>query len=695
MAKGFWFMKQHLFPWLLELSRERKRTLQIGTDLSLLTLSFVLAMALRLESFSFVGRGDVWLCFLVGLPPIVATFHHLGLYNAITRFITLGTLKPVFFGVVAAAMAIGLGSALQGMPVPATVPVIFAGLAFMLVGGVRFAMRTALSVLPIENRKRVLIYGAGEAGRQLKNSLETSREYVPVAFIDDKATLHGAIISGLRVHPRAQIRQLLRQFEIDRILLAIPSARREDRARIVARLEPLPVRVQTIPAMADLVSGKARISEFREVASDDLLGRDQVPALDALMHADIGGKVVLVTGAGGSIGSELCRQIAALGPQHLLLLDTSEYALYQIDRELKDLRGKDNSAPRVTPLTGSVRDTHRVRAILSRFRVDTIYHAAAYKHVLMSEVNMVEAIRNNVFGTLVLARAAIDAGVGAFILVSTDKAVRPTGLMGASKRLAELICQALASEHPQTRFCMVRFGNVLDSSGSVIPRFRRQIASGGPVTVTHRNVTRYFMTITEAAQLVIQAGGMARGGDVFVLDMGEPVKILDLAKRMIRLSGLLPHVENEPFAGGSDGDCIEIVFTGLDNGEKLVEELLIERNATGTAHPRIMTATETSMPWAALEPLLRAMQAACDANDLARLCRIIAEAPTAYTPDGRIIDPFWNLDDAPAAELRPKSAAAHTPHEGIAPPPAPAPRAEPRLALATAMVAEAFAITKH
>lgn len=655
-------MEKPLFAWLLSLSRNQKRTLQLVADLLLMMFAFAAAMTLRLERLDFLANKDAWLCFILGLSPALITFHFMGLYNSVIRYILLGTLKSVFAGVLAAAVTMSLARVLFGLQVPASVPAIFALISFLLVGGIRFAMRTFLSKLPVEQRAKVLIYGAGVAGRQLKSSLDTSREYLPVAFVDDKAALHGAIISGLCVHPRTEIRALIHQHRIERVLLAIPSARREARARILARLEPLPVRVQTIPAMADLVSGKARISEFREVAVEDLLGRDAVPARQELMHADIKGKVVLVTGAGGSIGAELCRQIIALEPSHLVMLDISEFSLYVIDQELSDLQREKTSPVEVTPLTGSVQSAARVAAILRRFHVETIYHAAAYKHVPMAELNVVEAVQNNVLGTLVVAKAAVEAGVRAFILVSTDKAVRPTSIMGASKRMAELICQALAKEQTQTRFCLVRFGNVLGSSGSVIPRFRKQIGVGGPVTVTHPEIIRYFMTIPEAAQLVIQAGGMARGGDVFVLDMGEPVKIIALAKQMIRLSGLTPVVANEPVPDLYESDVIEIVYTGLRPGEKLFEELLIGDNATGTAHPRIMTATESALDWALLEPLLQALEAACRTYDLPRLRRIMAEAPTAYRPDTVISDPFWNAGGEVKDEFRSPDAA-RTAHE--------------------------------
>jgi FlaA1/EpsC-like NDP-sugar epimerase len=469
--------------------------------------------------------------------------------------------------------------------------------------------------------------------------------------------LHGTQIGGLLVFSPGRLEEIIRDYNARVVLLAIPSISRSARAAIVARLEQLPVRVQIIPGTADMVSGRAASAEIREVMVEDLLGRDPVPPNRPLMAATTTGKAVMVTGAGGSIGSELCRQILREGPRVLVLLELSEYALYQIDEELRALAAAERPGVRIVPLLGSVGDTDRVTTILRQFEVETIYHAAAYKHMPIVEQNMIEGLSNNVFGTLNLARAAVAAGVGNFILISTDKAVRPTNIMGASKRMAELICQALEAQSPRTRFSIVRFGNVLGSSGSVIPRFRKQIAQGGPVTVTDPEIARYFMTVSEAAQLVIQAAGLAKGGDVFVLDMGQPVRIVELAQRMIRLSGYVPQIVEDParLRLPCPADVIPITFTQMRTGEKLVEELLTDASAAQTAHPRILTTMEPSLPWDRLVRLLDRLRDACRADDLPRIRSILVAAPTGYVPAARIVDLTWTDLDM-LGEARPRTA---------------------------------------
>jgi FlaA1/EpsC-like NDP-sugar epimerase len=512
------------------------------------------------------------------------------------------------------------------------VPVIYAMLALVLLGGLRFAMRQFLLMGSKRPRTRVIIYGAGASGRQLQLSLVNGPEYLPVAFVDDDSALQGRFIGNCQIFRPEDLPQIIRDYAATTLLLAMPSVSRGERARVLHRIGKLPIQIQTIPGIADLVSGRTQINEISDVPVEDLLGRDPVPPRPELMDHDIRGRVVMVTGAGGSIGSELCRQIIDQGPQKLVLFEQSEFNLYAIDQEMQSrtLAG----AVEIVPIIGSVQNTGRVTSALRDHGVETIYHAAAYKHVPLVERNVVEGVRNNVFGTQDLVEAAVATGVKAFILISTDKAVRPTNVMGASKRMAELVCQAMAAAQPTggTRISMVRFGNVLGSSGSVIPLFRRQIAAGGPVTVTHPDITRYFMTIPEAAQLVIQAGAMSKGGDVFVLDMGEPVRISDLAQRMIQLSGLKP-VLIPPGATarpiGEDGD-IEVRFSGLRPGEKLYEELLVGENAEGTGHPRIMTAHETFLTLDQLAPLLERLKQHCLAHDVPAIRALLSEAPTGY-----------------------------------------------------------------
>nr|WP_274425101.1 nucleoside-diphosphate sugar epimerase/dehydratase [Chelativorans sp. YIM 93263] len=563
----------------------------------------------------------------------------LGFYRSVIRYISRRALRVILLGIFASSVALFAFSQLLDLPIPRSVPAIYAVLATISVGGARFLLQLLFLHQQDQQKTRVIVYGAGESGRQLLNALQHGREYAPVALVDDSVALQGTDIGGYRVHSPNSLEQLVSNRKAQMILLAVPSASRTARKAILERLEPLPVHIQTIPGIADLVSGDAQINEFREVPIEDLLGRDPVPPRVELMDANIREKAVLVTGAGGSIGSELCRQIIQYRPAKVVLFDVSEIALYSIDMELKALAAELNVE--IIPVLGSIQDFSRVENTLTFFNIDTVYHAAAYKHVPLVEENVIEGLRNNIFGTLNVARAAASCGIENFILISTDKAVRPTNIMGASKRMAELICQALA-ERTQTRFSMVRFGNVLGSSGSVIPRFRQQIEAGGPITVTHPEITRYFMTIHEAAQLVIQAGAMAKGGDVFVLDMGEPVRIVDLAKRMVKLSGLTPYFPNS--ADKDAGGDIPIVFTGLRHGEKLYEELLIDNTTTRTDHPRILTAKERSMSWPDLQRLLDQLSARFADNDINSIRAILRSAPTGYAPSSDIADVLWSKD---------------------------------------------------
>lgn len=641
-------MISEFFQRLFDLPRGQKRTIQLVVDTGLMLASFGLAMALRLDSLAFAANPQIWLIILLVIPFSLLVFMRLGFYRAVIRFISAQTAITILLGIATSAILLALVSALTAVPIPRSVPAIYAMLALLSVGGVRFALRAIYQQSQIVLKEPVIIYGGGEAGRQLLATLQQGREYNVVAFVDDDPHLQGVEIGGLRVHASRAIGLLTTQYGAKRVLLAIPSASRQQRKVILDRLEPLPVRVQTIPGIADILSGKARITELREVTLEDLLGRDPVPPREDLLDANIRGKVVLVSGAGGSIGSELCRQILQRAPRVLVLLEVSEFALYTIDMELRQVVERQGLDLRIIPLLGSVQSTRRTEAALRQCHVETVYHAAAYKHVPMVERNVVEGIRNNVFGTRTLALAAIAAGVRDFILISSDKAVRPTNVMGASKRLAELVCQALAAHQSGTRFAMVRFGNVLGSSGSVIPLFRRQIETGGPITVTDPEITRYFMSIPEAAQLVIQAGAMVQGGDVFVLDMGAPVKIVDLAQRMVRLCGLKPYVVTAAGPLG-EGD-IAITFTGLRPGEKRFEELLIGDNPQTTSHPRIMTAQETSLEWQALEDLLAALFKACIAQDVAQIRHLLQAAPTGYQPSAQIADLLWNEDDLAAGE---------------------------------------------
>jgi len=594
---------------------------------------------------SVLARGDFDLTRLLnssGLSVIaittlisIAVFARLGLYRAVVRFMGRQAFFAVLKGSLLSVFILATTMVLLSAELPRSIPLIYGMIVFCLVGGSRFFVREYLFSKARPSKKKVAIYGAGRSGLQLMTSLNNSHEYEPVVLVDDLEERIGTIYHGVRVNPSHNLPLLIEKHNIEQVLLAMPSAPMWRRKEILADLEPLPVRVKTVPTFEQLVSGDASVEETHDVAVEDLLGRDPVEPITSLIDGCVLNKTVLVTGAGGSIGSELCRQILKAKPAKLLLFDRCEFALYQIDRELQHAVFDAGLDVSVIPLLGCVQKLGRLQSVMEAFAVDTVYHAAAYKHVPMVEQNVVEGVRNNVLGTLNAAQAALDAEVNTFVLVSTDKAVRPTNVMGASKRLAELVLQALAREKSATTFCMVRFGNVLGSSGSVVPLFRKQIKAGGPVTVTHPEIIRYFMTIPEAAQLVVQASSMASGGDVFVLDMGKPVKIAELAKTMVRLMGMEVRDEQNP-----DGD-IEVKYTGLRPGEKLFEELLIGENVSGTKHPRIMRADEISVPWSEMNQILQKLEVFCDDGDCEAVRELLLCTETGYAPNDGLSDAIW------------------------------------------------------
>jgi UDP-N-acetylglucosamine 4,6-dehydratase len=565
-------------------------------------------------------------------------FVRLGLYRAVVRYIGTKAILTVLAGVtLSTAMLLLLDLLFAPHQVPYTALIIYWSLALIYVAGSRSIIRYLFSYFGGNSRtaRRVAIYGAGEAGARLSAVLQGGAEFAPIAFVDDKRMLQGNHINGLTVYAPEKLQSLIDDLGIERVLLAMPTASRRRRQEILESLEPLGIRVQSLPELSDIISGYARIDELRDVDVNDLLGRDPVPPIPSLFKSCIAGKSVMVTGAGGSIGSELCRQIMKSVPHRLVLFEMSELALYTIENELKQIAQSEGLKVEILPLLGNAHHRHRVREVMSACGVQTVYHAAAYKHVPIVEHNVVEGLHNNVISTWYTAEAALETGVETFVLISTDKAVNPANIMGATKRFAELVLQGLQSRTTHTRFSMVRFGNVLDSSGSVVPLFREQIRSGGPVTVTHRDVIRYFMTIPEAAQLVIQAGAMGKGGDVFVLDMGRPVKIDDLARRMINLMGLSVRDKSNP-----DGD-IEIKYTGLRTGEKLYEELLIGTNIAGTDHPRIMRAFEHSLSWERVRQLLDDLLIALASFDCQRAIARLSEAVGEYRNTGETQDFIW------------------------------------------------------
>lgn len=603
---------------LRSLPRSVKRMIMLGVDIALLPAALITAL--------FVRHGKQWLE-LDGLPlmlmlaPMIAipVFVKLGMYRAFIRYLELRMALTVFSSVsVVVLVLLGMLHLLGIDSLTMEDAIVYWLVALLYIGGSRMVAREYLRQPgdPDKAPDRVIIYGAGDAGAQLAISLKSHAGLTPVAFIDDNQDLAGSILYGIKVHPAGSLPTLIKELEIRQVLLATPSASKRQRKDIFDRLEHLGVRIRSIPDLSALIQGRAQISDIQDISIEELIGRDPVPPVPGLLLKCIEGKIVLVTGAGGSIGSELCRQILALAPRKLILLELSEYALYSIHEELAAHKEKFAFSAEIVPVLGSVISKNVLRRVLVQHQVNTIYHAAAYKHVPLVEANPLEGIRNNVIGSLRAAEAAIAEQVETFVLVSTDKAVRPANIMGASKRMAELIVQAIGSSG-RTRCCMVRFGNVLDSSGSVVPLFRKQIQEGGPLTVTHPDVTRYFMTIPEAAQLVLQAGAMAKGGDVFVLDMGSPVKILDLARRMVHLSGGTVRDKEHPA-----GD-IEIRFTGLRPGEKLYEELLITNSVSGTDHPLILRAIEEAVSWTPLRASVSAIEEACDQLEEAKAVSIL------------------------------------------------------------------------
>ena len=620
---------------------------------SIAIIAAILAsFSMRLGTWFWPHSDLMWMVF--GAPVIaIPIFVRFGLYRAIIRFIGFQSLWNVVQAVALYALLWGVISFMVAVDgIPRSVILINWLLAVIAIGGSRMVGRWLLAEVAVSENaagySNVVIYGAGSAGRQLSIALTQSIEYNPVAFIDDKSEMHRQSINGIEIISRDCLERLIEKKNVTEVLLAIPTLSRARRNEIIHFLEPYPVLVRSLPSVAELAMGKVKIADLREVSVKDLLGRESVTANQELLGLNIANKVVMVTGAGGSIGAELCRQILFLKPQVLILFELSEYALYTIDKELADI---GMPYVEILPMLGSVNNSQRLSHIMQRFAVQTIYHAAAYKHVPMVEFNNAEGVSNNIFGTLNCAQVAMDSGVDTFVLVSTDKAVRPTNTMGATKRFAEMVLQALTltqgyssqndpvksnANKSGTCFSMVRFGNVLDSSGSVVPLFKEQIKAGGPITVTDAEILRYFMTIPEAVELVIQAGAMGQGGDVFVLDMGEPVRIVDLAKKMIRLSGLTVKDEFDP-----DGD-IEIEFTGLRPGEKLYEELLIGDNVSETDNPMIMRADEEMLTWDDLKLIIDQLGEAIDECDQDRLRQLLIKAVPGFRPQCEITDILYD-----------------------------------------------------
>ena len=615
--------RNRLVSSILGWPRLAKRMLMVGADLVVVPSALWAAFVVKFDSFS-AGLDSNPLLYIGVATASTLIFAGSGLYRAVVRFIGLRVLVSILAGVTGSAVVLWiLGKTIALRPIPVTVVAIYWLLALVWVAATRLIARWLLTPFQIDGT-RVVIYGAGDAGAQLSMAFSSGRKFALLAYADENPALQGTLMNGVPVIKPEDLAEFVMRYRVERVLLAVPSASRRRKAEILRLLESLNVYVQSVPDLHDVVNGRAKVDELRDIDVADLLGRDPVPAHGELLDACIRGKSVMVSGAGGSIGSELCRQIILLTPKCLVLFEMSEIALYKIERELQDMVKARQLGVRIYGLLGNAHHKYRVRDVMQAFGVQTVYHAAAYKHVPIVEQNLIEGVHNNVFSTWYTAEAAVETGVETFVLISTDKAVNPTNVMGATKRLAEIVLQALQTQTARTRFCMVRFGNVLGSSGSVVPLFQEQIRRGGPVTVTHRDVRRYFMTIHEAAQLVLQASSMGTGGDVFVLDMGQPVRIDELARRMIKLSGLTLRDEEHP-----DGD-IEIEYSGLRPGEKLFEELLIGSNVTGTGHPMIMRAIEPSPNWDELKELLAELSIAANRIDCRRVMEVLEKGVREY-----------------------------------------------------------------
>lgn len=634
-----------LKTFLFELPRSQKRLISVIADMMFISLALWASFTLRYENLAWHPTDKQLVVFGLTVFTSIFAFIRLGLYRAVIRYISEKALMVMITGVLISSVSLILYGYLFQALVPRSVPVIYGAFLFMLVAGTRFGFRAAINRPREKAKGRVLIVGTGPKALQLSSALIQGTEYRPMGFVSLDRSKHKSLIAGKQVYGFSHIQRAVREQGVQRIFLALEDDGSVDRKSLIRELEELAVPVQTVPSMSELVAGQARINDIRDLDVQDLLGRDPVKPNALMVAESLQGKVIMVTGAGGSIGSELCRQIVRHRPKALVLFEQSEFSLYTIERELKAISNVEGAEVELYAVLGNVCHRRRCERVMKAFGVQVVYHAAAYKHVPLVEHNVIEGVQNNLFGTWHTAEAAISAEVERFVLISTDKAVRPTNVMGATKRLAELVLQALAERQQSTVFSMVRFGNVLGSSGSVVPLFRDQIRDGGPVTVTHPDITRYFMTIPEASQLVLQAGTMGKGGEVFVLDMGEPVQIADLARKMIRLMGLSEKNKAHP-----DGE-IEVIYTGLRPGEKLFEELLIGNSPQGTSHPRIMMATEVSLSWSEIEQTLEKLTVASRTFDCAAVIEILKSSPLGYTPAEELEDLVWRGFKSPAPEL--------------------------------------------
>ncbi len=621
---------------LFNLPRVLKRLTAQAIDTLSLIAAFFLAVSIRLGEVYSSDSILVWCCLLICIVFTIVFGEKIGVYKTVVRFFGNQNIVSICSVVLASSVLMSLCLFFFSIALPRSTPIIYACLAILFMLGSRFGLRLLFQQYASgQIGEPVIIYGAGKAGNQLAMSLVHDNHYTPIAFIDDNPKLHGRCLQGIEVYPPSKIASMVEDYNVHQVLLAIANITQEQRKNIYEMLELLSVKVKIIPPYSQIVSGGLSVKSLRDVKVEDLLGRTPVEPVTKLMDKCVKNKVVMVTGAGGSIGSEMCRQLIRFSPKRLVLLDNSEFALYSIHNSIKSSSDENLS---IIPVIGSVLDEALINELVSAHAVQTIYHAAAYKHVPLVEENVIEGVKNNVLGTYVVAKAAQNYNVENMVLISTDKAVRSTNIMGASKRVAEFILQAFsAAKDQKTCFSMVRFGNVLGSSGSVVPLFQAQIKKGGPLTVTHPEITRYFMTIPEAVQLVIQAGALAKGGEVFVLDMGQPVKIVDLAKKMIHLMGFTENSSSDRY--------VAIEFTGLRPGEKLYEELLVDDNALGTVHPRIMCARELSPSLEELELLVDSLKKAILDRDSDKVRGLLRDAPTGFAPNEPITSLVMNEAD--------------------------------------------------
>ena len=636
-------MLARMLKLIFGLNRTTKLSLQMLADAICIFLAFGAALAVKHETAVFLLASDFWLVTLFTIAASILLFFQTKIYKTMIRYLSSGLLTTILNTAFLSTGVLMIGSWLFSLTLHATTFLMYFVFLLLCISSSRVIVKHSYLSIYSPLRKNVAIYGSNEAGRQLLGILRAGQDYNAVMFLDDETEINGIQISGLPTFKLFDGISKFEQHDIQAVLIAKKDPNRIIQNKIIVGVEHRPVQVKIIPDLEMTINGHFNKPPLQALSISDLLGRESIPPVPSLLAKQILKKVVLVTGAGGSIGSELCRQIIKLQPDKLLLMDSSEFALYSINAELSALIRSESLTTECLPILCSVKEESRVSNILATFSVDTIYHAAAYKHVPLVEQNVTEGLSNNVFGALVLAEAAINNGVNNFILVSSDKAVRPTNYMGASKRIAEIICQSLGNQQRSTKFAMVRFGNVLGSSGSVIPIFEKQIKEGGPVTLTHEDVTRYFMTTEEAAQLVIQAGSMSEGGEVFVLDMGKPIKILDLAKKMITLHDLVPHFGTSP---NQDPGYIWVKTTGLRPGEKLYEELFFSQDVAKTEHPRIMKANEKRLDITELYTMLSRLKAAIGENDLKGIREVISNFSIGFEPDGKSHDLIWNYSSS-------------------------------------------------